>query len=253
MRTEVQRPVGATAAPRARSAPTPQRPPRRTPPRGEAPTGSEPTEPDSEHQGRTSASEDNRRSEQAGEGRLSDLFLWRSVPFGSSARSIRSVYRPTPRAVAQAPHQHRLQARRAHQLEMGQVPGTTSLTHWGIVHRRTVPPRCPGHSDATFLRGSVRGLPNVQGRDRERVAGKRVMVTGAGHSAACWTSQDWTMPPRSSGPSAPQTSLASTAAESRTNSQHAGHSAPDCARWSTPDASKSSPRSPSPTSPARTR
>lgn len=76
LRTEVQRPVGATGALRARSAPTPQRPPRRTPPRGGAPAGSEPTGPDSERQGQTSASEEGRRSEHAGEGRLSDPLLW---------------------------------------------------------------------------------------------------------------------------------------------------------------------------------
>lgn len=57
-------------APRAQRTDTTTTPPR-TPLRGEAPQGSEPTAPDNEHQGLTSASEEGRRGEPAGEGRVS--------------------------------------------------------------------------------------------------------------------------------------------------------------------------------------
>lgn len=42
----------------------------------------------------------------------------------------------------------------------------------------------PGERQALAAGRITPPLPDVQGRDRERVAGKRVMVTGAGHSAA---------------------------------------------------------------------
>ena len=50
--------------------------------KGRSPAGSEPTGPDSEHQGRTSASEDNRRSESAGEGSVSDPLFKRLAQLG---------------------------------------------------------------------------------------------------------------------------------------------------------------------------
>ncbi|HEX7350560.1 FAD-dependent oxidoreductase [Brachybacterium sp.] len=42
----------------------------------------------------------------------------------------------------------------------------------------------PGERQALAAGRITPPLPDVQGRDRERVAGKRVLVTGAGHSAA---------------------------------------------------------------------
>lgn len=42
----------------------------------------------------------------------------------------------------------------------------------------------PGERQALAAGRITSPLPDVQGRDRDRVAGKRVMVTGAGHSAA---------------------------------------------------------------------
>ena len=112
----------------------------------------------------------------------------------------------------------------------------------------------PGEQQALTAGHITPPLPDVQGRDRDRFTGRRVMVMpDTRPPTPCWTSQNWTLPPRSSGPSAPRTSLASTGAVTRTSSQRGERSAPDCAGWSIPDASRSSPPSPSPASTSATR
>ena len=106
----------------------------------------------------------------------------------------------------------------------------------------------PGETEAAASGLITQPLPAVTGADRERFAGRHVLVIGAGHSAANTLLDlaelaQTTRRPGSAGRSAPQTSHVSTVERIATSSPHAERSGPACGHSLNPESSMSTHRS----------